>query len=93
MDSEQELILRAQKKDVAAFEQLMERYRKSVYSTCFRMAGNPEDAADMAQEAMLKIFRSMDKFRGNAKLSTWIYRITVNACLDELKKIQRHQGF
>ena len=80
------LIKRAVKGDNTAFETLMEKYMGVIYNIALRMAASRDDADDMTQEIMLKIFRSIDSFKGNSKFSTWIYRVAVNTCLDELKK-------
>ncbi len=93
MDCEQELIKRAQNGDVAAFESLIEEYQKRIFSIAYRMVSNPEDAADLTQEVIVKIFKNLDKFQGNAKFSTWVYRIATNTCLDELKKNKRYTTY
>ncbi|MCL2838429.1 MAG: sigma-70 family RNA polymerase sigma factor [Oscillospiraceae bacterium] len=84
--NEAELIHKAQTGDVRAFEQLVEEYQQSVFNLAYRMIGNHEDAADMAQEAFIKAYFNLSKFKGNSKFSTWIYRIATNSCLDEIKK-------
>ena len=86
MNSESELIHKAQNGDVAAFEQLVESYQQPVYNLALRMFGNVEDAADIAQEALVKVYLNLAKFKGDSKFSTWIYRVTTNTCLDEIKK-------
>lgn len=84
------LIKRAKDGDVEAFERIIEEHQAVVYSIAYKMAGNESDAFDMAQEAFLKIYRNINKFDGRSKLSTWIYRVASNTCLDELKKRKRH---
>lgn len=93
MEREQQLIADARKGDVAAFEALIGEHQKRIFSIAFRMAGNPEDAADMAQEVLIKIFKNLGKFQGNSKFSTWVYRVATNTCLDELKKLRRHTAY
>lgn len=93
MEREQQLIADARKGDVAAFEALIGEHQKRIFSIAFRMAGNPEDAADMAQEVLIKIFKNLGKFQGNCKFSTWVYRVATNTCLDELKKLRRHTAY
>lgn len=93
MEREQQLIIDARKGDVAAFEALIGEHQKRIFSIAFRMAGNPEDAADMAQEVLIKIFKNLGKFQGNSKFSTWVYRVATNTCLDELKKLRRHTAY
>ena len=93
MSAEDLLIKRAQSGDVAAFEALIEAYEQKVFHIAYRMAGNPDDAADMAQEILLKIFRNVGKFKGESKFSTWVYRVATNTCLDELKKAKRKAAY
>ncbi len=75
--------------DLAAYDQLMKQYEKKVYSLCFRMAGNHDDAADLAQEAFLKAFRALPSFKGQSSFSTWLYRIVTNTCLDEKRRLAK----
>lgn len=87
--SEKTLIKNSQNGDVKAFEELIAAYQKQIYNIAFRLIGNYHDASDMAQETIIKIFRSIGGYRGEAAFSTWIYRITVNTCRDELNRRQR----
>lgn len=80
------LVKKAINGDNSAFEMLMEKHMGIIYNIALRMAANQDDAEDMTQEIMIKIFRSLSSFKGNSKFSTWIYRVAVNTCLDELKK-------
>ena len=95
MTREQELavIRRVQRGDANAFEYLVAAYEKNVYNLALRMTGNPEDAEDMAQEAFLKAYSSLDSFRGDSKFSVWLYRIVSNVCLDFLRKQKKRQSF
>lgn len=86
MTDELKLIKKAQKGDVSAFEQIITRYRSVVYSVSYRYAENQDDASDMAQEIFLKMFRTINSFQFKSRLSTWIYRVATNTCLDLLKK-------
>ncbi len=86
---ENTLIKKAQNGDSYAFEALIESHFKQIYNIAFRMTNNPDDAADMTQEVMLKLFKSIGSFNGNSKFSTWVYRVATNTCLDELKKMKR----
>lgn len=70
----------------ARFEALAAPLERQVYFTCLGMMGNPQDAEDAAQEAMLKAFRGFSGFRGDAKFSTWMYSIATRTCLDLLRK-------
>jgi RNA polymerase sigma-70 factor (ECF subfamily) len=65
-----------------AFDRLVERYQRDVYRLCYRYVNNHQDANDMAQEAFLKAYRALSKFRGDSAFSTWLYRIAVNTCLN-----------
>ncbi len=73
------------------FDQLYREYRGRVFSTACRMVSNRTDAEDITQEVFIKVFRKLGQFRGDAKLSTWIYRITVNACLDFRRRRRRSE--
>lgn len=80
------LIRQAIHGDAYAFEQLMRRHESRMYSVALRMCGNREDAQDCVQDAMLRIYRALDRFKGQSSFSTWVYRITMNTCLDELRR-------
>lgn len=73
----------------AAFHNLIAAYQKNVINICYRFLLNLEDAEDVAQEVFIEIFQSIKHFRGEAKLSTWIYRIAATKSLDEIKKQNR----
>lgn len=88
-DAEQELIDRARSGDTAAFEQLAAAYSRRIYNIGLRMLNNNEDAADMTQETLLKVFRNLPRFRGESSFSTWVYRISVNTCRDMLRSAYR----
>ena len=75
--------------DVNAFEGLVKEYEKNVYNLALRMTGDPEDAADMAQDAFIKAYNSLGSFRGDSKFSVWLYRIVSNLCLDFLRSRKR----
>lgn len=85
-DDEQRLIDRATQGDSAAFSELMSSHESRMYAVALRMCANREDAQDCLQDAMLRIYRSISSFKGNSAFSTWVYRITVNTCLDELRR-------
>jgi len=72
-----------------AYEELMRRHQKKLYTLCLKTVGYAEDAEDITQEVMLKVFHSLKGFAGNSKLSTWLYSIASNACLDHLRKHQQ----
>ena len=87
--NEKELLLRMQGGDESAFEALVRLYEKKVYTLCRRMCGNDEDAQEAAQDAFLALWRSAKSFRGDASLSTWLYRLAANACIDLLRRNKR----
>ncbi len=68
----------------AAFDVVVERHRRQVYQLCYRYVGNHEDAADLAQDAFIRAFKGLKGFKGESSLSTWLYRIAVNVCLNRL---------
>ena len=74
------LVKKAINGDNSAFEMLMEKHMGIIYNIALRMTANQDDAEDMTQEIMIKIFRSLSSFKGNSKFSTWIYRVAVNTC-------------
>ena len=90
--NEKELIARLQARDEAAFEELIRKYEKKVYSLCARMCGNAEDAEEAAQDAFLALWRGIDRFRQESSLSTWIYRLASNACIDLMRRKKKGAG-
>jgi RNA polymerase sigma-70 factor, ECF subfamily len=84
--NEPEAIKRAQSGDAAAFEYLYKSHSKRVYGICMRMLKNATDAEDLTQHVFLRLFRKIGSFRGEAKLSTWLHRVTVNAVLMHLRR-------
>jgi RNA polymerase sigma-70 factor (ECF subfamily) len=80
---EQLLLERAKSGDVAAFEELIDAYQKKVFNLALRIIGNYDDAADLAQETFVRIFKAISNFKEQSSFSTWVYRITTNVCLDE----------
>ena len=88
---DEELVKRAADGDDSAFEELVRRYEKRVYNMTLRMTGNAEDALDISQEAFIRVWRSLGKFKGNAKFSTWLFRIVSNLCTDHLRRLSRRR--
>ena len=82
MDPDVELVRRAQKGDRFAFERLVEQHEQRLYTLAARVLGSREDAADAVQEALVRAWLALPKFRGDARFSTWLYRIVVNAAHD-----------
>lgn len=67
-----------------AFDQIVLRHSRSMYQVCYRFVGNQADATDLTQEAFLRAFRALDRFKGEASVRTWLYRIAVNLCLNKV---------
>lgn len=86
---DEELVLLARQGRAEAFAALVERYERKVYGLAYRMSGSPDDAADLAQEAFIRIWRKLAEFRGDSTFSTWVYRVTVNVCLDRRRQDRR----
>ena len=89
--TEAELIRQSCAGSIDAFEQLILLYEKRVYTIAYKYMGNHEDANDMAQESLIKAYQSIGSFRGDAAFGTWLGKITVNRCLDELRKRKKMQ--
>ena len=81
-----DLVNRAAAGDQSAFHLLVERHRAMVYRVAYQFAGNHHDAEDIAQEVFIKVYRSLDRFRQDAQLTSWMYRITMNACIDHKRR-------
>jgi len=77
--------------DTSAFTVLVDRYKDLVFTLAFRMMKNREEAEEVAQDTFIKTYSSLNKFKGDSKFSTWIYRVAYNTCLDRLKKNKRQQ--
>ena len=75
--------------DVDAFETLVLKYEKNIYNIALRMMPSAEDAKDVSQNVLIKIYNNLSNFKGDSLFSTWIYRITVNTCIDEIRKYKR----
>jgi RNA polymerase sigma-70 factor (ECF subfamily) len=81
-DMVREAVAACQSGDREPFDQLVVLYQRDVYRLCYRYVNNHEDANDLTQEAFLKAWRGIKRFRGHSAFSTWLYRIAVNACLN-----------
>lgn len=86
MTGEKVLLARAKKGEIAAFESLMTAYENRIYSLALRSTGSEQDAADITQEVFLRAWKNLDSFRGDSSLSTWLYRVTSNLCVDFARK-------
>nr|WP_256372345.1 RNA polymerase sigma factor [Chlorobaculum sp. 24CR] len=76
-----------------SFSEIVAEHQEMVVNTCYRFVFNREDAEDLAQEVFIEVYRSLDKFREESKLSTWIYRIAVTKSLDHLRRLKRKKRF
>ena len=83
---EMELVKRARKGELTAYDELVRRYQERIYATIYHMTANHEDANDLAQEAFIKAFRALRSFKGGSSFYTWVYRIAVNKTINFLKQ-------
>jgi RNA polymerase sigma factor (sigma-70 family) len=90
-----EIIEELKRRNTAVFSQLIDDYQQKVFGTCISFVPNKEDAEDLVQEVFLEVYNSISKFKGNSKLSTWIYKITTNKCLEFIRKknTKKRTGF
>jgi RNA polymerase sigma-70 factor (ECF subfamily) len=94
MDLDERLLVEQLKKgDEAAFRKVVETWQNMVYNTALGIVQNPEDAEDIAQEVFVQAFQSIGTFKGESKLSTWLYRITVTKSLDHERRKKRKKRF
>jgi len=89
-NDDQILIKAIQNGDTKAYGQLVDCYKDLVYTLAIRMLKHKEEAEEVAQDTFIKVFRSLNKFKGDSKFSTWIYKVTYNTCLDRIKKNKKH---
>ena len=88
-DSDERLVRRFQEGSADAFEVLVQRHGTRVYNLCFRILGDPEEAADASQDTFLAALRKLHTFRGDSAFTTWLHRVAVNACYDSLRRKRR----
>ena len=86
---DEELVKSAQSGDMAAFEELVARHRDKIYARAFSMLRNEEEATDLSQEAWVKGWQRLVQFQGDSSFATWMTRIVINLCLDQLRKNKR----
>jgi len=87
--TDEELVARATAGDLESFNQLVSRWERPIYALAYRTLGREEDARDVVQEAFLRAYRGLKGFKGQAKFSSWLYRITLNLCRDWIRKERR----
>jgi RNA polymerase sigma-70 factor (ECF subfamily) len=90
--TDEELVARSIRGDADSFNQLVLRWERPIYALAYRTIGREEDARDVCQETFLRAFRALPGFRGQAKFSSWIYRIALNLCRDWMRR-ERRAGF
>jgi RNA polymerase sigma factor (sigma-70 family) len=83
---EMELVTRARRGELTAYDELVRRYQERIYATIYHMTSNHEDANDLAQEAFIKAFHALKSFKGGSSFYTWVYRIAVNKTINFLKQ-------
>ncbi len=87
--TDEELVARSIGGDADSFNQLVLRWERPIYALAYRTIGREEDARDVCQETFLRAFRALPRFRGQAKFSSWLYRITINLCRDWMRRERR----
>ena len=87
--TDEELVARSRSGDMDSFNQLILRWERPIYALAYRVIGQEEDARDVAQETFLRAFRALPGFKGQAKFSSWIYRIALNLCRDWIRRKKR----
>ena len=90
-ESDEALVQGARNGDMAAFEELVARHRDKIYARAFSMMRNEEEALDLSQEAWVKSWQRLKQFQGDSSFGTWITRIVINLCLDQLRKRKRQR--
>jgi RNA polymerase sigma-70 factor, ECF subfamily len=88
--SDEELVRSYLEGDQKAFEELVVRYEATIINMAYRLLGNRSDASDVCQEVFVLLLRKIGSFRGEAKFSTWLYRVSLNACHDHARRLKRH---
>ncbi|WP_405576743.1 RNA polymerase sigma factor [Winogradskyella sp. Asnod2-B02-A] len=91
--TETEFIRELKSKSTVAYSKLVDDFQQKVFATCISFVPNKEDAEDIAQEVFVEVYNSIHKFKGDSKLSTWIYRITTNKCLEFIRKKSTKKRF
>ena len=89
LPTDEELVARSVEGDLEAFNQLVVRWERPIYALAYRVIGREEDARDVCQETFLRAFRAIKGFKGQAKFSSWLYRIALNLCRDWMRRERR----
>src|SRR5881394_3091318 len=89
MRTDEELVARSIRGDAESFNELIRRWERPIYALAYRTIGREEDARDVCQETFLRAFRGLSAFRGQAKFSSWLYRIALNLCRDWIRRERR----
>ncbi|WP_309721516.1 sigma-70 family RNA polymerase sigma factor [Armatimonas sp.] len=92
MTTDTALIARCQKADIVAFNEIVGRYKGKIYNYLYRMTGNAEDAEDLTQEVFVRMYSHIHTFRAEASLSTWLFRIAGNLCVDAFRRKKKERG-
>src|SRR4026209_1627484 len=87
--TDEELVARSQRGDVESFNQLILRWERPIYALAYRVIGREDEARDVCEEAFLRAFRALPGLKGQAKFSSWLYRITLNLCRDWIRRQRR----
>ncbi|MBV9851093.1 MAG: sigma-70 family RNA polymerase sigma factor [Armatimonadetes bacterium] len=86
------LVDRCRRNDTAAFDEVVGRYKNKVYNYIYRMVGNTDDAEDLTQEVFVRMYTSLESFRRQASLHTWLFRIASNLCIDHFRRGKKARG-
>ncbi len=86
------LMQRCRRRDAAAFDEVVSRYKVRIHSYISRMLGGSEDAEDLTQEVFVRMYQSLDSFRSEASLATWLFRIANNLCIDHFRRNKKHRA-
>lgn len=92
INTDESLIERCRTRDQRAYGEIVDRYKHSVFSYVYRMSGNETDAEDLTQEVFIRLFSSLDSFRQQSSLKTWVFRIAGNICIDRYRRQQKHKA-
>lgn len=85
-DSDVSLMLEFQKGDISSFEKLVQKHKESIINIIYQFIGERDEAEDLAVEVFLRVYRAAKKYQAKAKFTTWLYKITTNLCLNEIRK-------